>query len=298
MNRFMIGQFGKYDKLKQQRDFRSSFHGVEACLMETEEDIKELKEDSRKNNYKLSVHFPLRAGKWRLRDPQYLSKDSKIKQQSYEYIRSELEYIKNVGVEYILFHYPKPVLLDPSVDWANWQFADETEYYYDDAYSYDEFIKQSEEFFQWLSDKSEEYNFIPVLEFDALNTYVYKDNGLIELLEKYPRIKLCLDIARLHLQDSLDKNFNGYEASRKYAKYAEVIHLSNVRVKENLEKNHYPALRTLNPEDGWADIPAYFKIINEQNQSCRILFEHRSELITDEQLEECYSWVQELLSIS
>ena len=64
-----------------------------------------------------------------------------------------------------------------------------------------------------------------------------------------------------------------------------------------MENNHYPALRTLKIEDGWADIGAYLKIINEENDNCKIFFEHRSDLISDEQLEDCYCWIRELLML-
>jgi hypothetical protein len=185
--------------------------------------------------------------------------------------------------------------LDRSIDWSNWRFADETEYYYDDTYSYKEFLEQSEEFFKFLSDESEKLKFTPVLEFDALNKYIYENNGLKDLLNKYQKIKVCLDIARLHLQDKIDEKFNGWDLARQYARYAEVIHLSNGRIKDNLESNHYPALRTLKPEEGWADVVAYLKIINEENDRCKIFFEHRSDLISDDQLEDCYSWIRELL---
>ncbi|MDP4088662.1 MAG: sugar phosphate isomerase/epimerase [Bacillota bacterium] len=295
MERFMIGQFGKYNRLKQQRDFRSTFYGVEATSIESEVDILSLAEDLKSGNYKLCVHFPLRAGKWRLRDPQYLSKDPEARRQSYQYMNEEFEYIKDIGVHYVLIHYPKPVLLDPGLDRSNWRFSDETEYCDVNAYSDGEFLEQSEEFFKFFTDMSERYNFTPVIEFDALNRYIYENHGLINLLEKYPRLRVCLDIARLHLQDKTDPGFDGYKIARQYARFAEVIHLSNVKVDENLEKNHYPALRNLAPEDGWADVEAYLGIINNENSSFKVLFEHRSDLISDEQLEDCYRWINEIL---
>ena len=93
----------------------------------------------------------------------------------------------------------------------NWRFVDnseytyESEYSYDEsAYSYDEFKKNSEYLFKWLSEKSGEYNFIPVLEFDGLNKYVYEGNYVEGLLEKYKSIKICLDTGRLHLQHKID----------------------------------------------------------------------------------------------
>ena len=296
MIRFMIGQHGNFSHEKQVRDFKNSFFGVEACLFKRESDIRELINSARKHKFNIGVHFPLRAGVWRLRDPQFLSKDKKIKSSSYEYIKKEIDFLKDVKPKYILFHYPKPVILDELVDWKNWRFADKTEYYFQSEYSFEEFKIKSEEFFKWIELMSIKNNFIPVLELDALNRYIYDSNLLETLLKKYSRIKLCLDIGRLHLQDKLDKNFNALEITRRLAKYAEIIHLWNIKVNDNVESNHFPVLPNLSPQDGWADVEAYLKIINEENKTCKILFEHRSELITDEELEYCYNWVNSLLN--
>ena len=37
------------------------------------------------------------------------------------------------------------------------------------------------------------------------------------------------------------------------------------------------------------------KIINEENTTSKILFEHSSDIITDDELDSCYNWVQNLL---
>lgn len=295
MERFMVGQFGHYDCNKHLRDFRPDFFGVEACMLE-EKDIKKLVNIANNERFSIGIHFPLRNGGWRLRDPQFLSKDVDIRRSSYEYMKNEINFLRTIKPVYILFHYPKPVLLDKSVDWTNWRFADDTEYYYEDFYPYKDFASKSEELFRWLSDVSIESNFIPVLELDALNKYIYGTNLLERLLEKFPRIKLCLDIGRLHLQDKLDTNFDSFDFISRFAKYAEVIHLWNVKVTSNLEFSHFPPLPDLNPEEGWADIKKYLEIIRGQNKSCKILFEHRSDLISDEELESCYSWIYNILN--
>lgn len=129
MKRFIIGQFGKFDFNKQQRDFRDEFWGIEATYFEKEEDIEVLRREVDKLGIGLGIHFPLRQSLWRLRDPQYLSKDSEIKKQSLEYMDKEFKFLESLKPEYILTHYPKPVILDDKVDWTNWRFADATEYY-------------------------------------------------------------------------------------------------------------------------------------------------------------------------
>lgn len=295
MKRLMIGQFGYYNHEKHIRDFRNSFYGVEACLLKDEADIHELITTSNKEKFNIGIHFPLRAGGWRLRDPQFLSKDDAIRKSSFEYIKDELEFLKDIRLKYVLFHYPKPVILDSSVDWTNIRFTDETEYYYELDFSFEDLVERSEKLFLWLDQMGNKYEFIPVLELDIICKYIYDTDILETMLNKHKKIRLCLDIGRLHFQDKIDQNFDAYKFTKRFAKYAEVIHLWNVKVTNNIDGGHFPVLPTLKPEEGWADIETYLKIIREENTKCKILFEHRSDLITDEELENCYQWVNKLL---
>ncbi len=72
MNNFMIGMYGKYDYKKFDRDFRNGFYGLEACLFENERDIENLANEAKTNGFEFGVHFPLRAGTSKLRDPQLM----------------------------------------------------------------------------------------------------------------------------------------------------------------------------------------------------------------------------------
>lgn len=297
MKKFMIGMHGKFDDTKFNRDFRENFYGIEACLFEDERDIEKLIKETERKGIKFGIHFPLRAGISKLRDPQFLSLDEATRRNAYKYMEEELAYIKNKEIkpEYILFHYPKPVILKNDFDMSNWRFADKSEYTYELDYSINEFKKYSENLFAWLSEKSLEYNFIPVLEFDALNKYVCEDNFLETLLEKYKAVKVCLDTGRLHLQSKIDSDFNEREIIIRFAKYTEVVHLWNVKVSGNLENNHFPTLPNLKVEDGWAPIENYLNIITKENKNVKIMFEHRSDLISDEELDSCYSWISSIL---
>lgn len=298
MNNFMIGMCGKYDYTKFNRDFRKEFYGIEVCLFRDESDIVNLSIEAERKGFKFGVHFPLRAGISKLRDAQFLSLNKDIKFDAYNNIEEELKYIKlnQIEPEYILFHYPKPVILKENFDLSNWRFEHSSEYIFESEYPYYEFRKNSEYLFKWLSEKSLEYNFIAVLEFDALNKYICEDNFLESMLEKYKRIKICLDIGRLHLQHKIDSHFNDIEIFKRFSKYTEVVHLWNVKVDGNLENSHFPALPNLKAEDGWAPIELYLKIIKEENRNVKIMFEHRSNLISDEELNSCYSWINRVLS--
>lgn len=292
----MIGQYGGFDYGKFQKDFKQGFYGIEACSFRTEEDCQALIREAEQHAFRVGVHFPFRADAARLRDALFLSPDEHERAGALQHIEEELDYMTALRPEYVLFHYPKPVILDDRVDWQQWRFGDRREYIYESELSLEAFNERSECLFQWLSEKSQKYLFQPILEFDGLNRYVYEDNFLEQLLDKYSGIKLCLDTARLYLQEKLDPNFDARALLRKYIRYAELIHLSNVQVKDSVQFSHYPVLPELSTEEGWAPIADYLGIIREENREVKIMFEHRSDLITADQLERCYSWVEGILS--
>lgn len=298
MNRFMIGQYGSFDYKKYYRDFKSGFYGIEACLFKHENDIFNLLNEAQKAGFCIGVHFPLRAGISKLRDALFLSTDHTARLHAYDLIQQELDFLTAIKPVYILFHYPKPVILDDRVDWSTWRFGDRSEYEYESLYSFDEFKEKSEALFAWLSRKGREYHFIPVLEFDALNKYIYETDFMERSLQKYDNIKLCLDTARFFLQDRIDRFFDAKSVLKKYAKFAETIHLSNVQIADGsiILKSRYPVLPNQDPSDGWAPIEEYLHIIKQENKSVKIMFEHRSDFVTDEELRECYTWVARLIS--
>jgi hypothetical protein len=296
MNNFMIGQYGKYDFDKFLRDYRKDFYGIEAFMLNTEEEIDNLVAESRKNGFNLGIHFPLRAWVHKLRDPRFLSNIDSVRNDAFRCIEDELKYIrqKKIKPKHIIFHYPKPVILDGNIDWRSWRLAD-NEYVFESEYSCNEFTKRSEYLFEWLSEKSYEFDFIPILELDAISKYIYKTSILEELLDRFERIRLCLDTSRLHIQDKTDDLFDPKDIIRRFLKYTDEIHLSNLKFRDYVECNHFPALPELSTSEGWADIDAFLRIIRQNHPNVRIMFEHRSDLITDEELESCYSWVNELL---
>ncbi|MED4750268.1 sugar phosphate isomerase/epimerase [Brevibacillus choshinensis] len=296
MHQFMIGLYGGFDEEKYKRDFRKGFYGIEACLFDKEEDISRLAFESERNNFQIGIHFPFRKGDSRLRDALFLSKEEWVRQDAYDYIQRELDGLMEIQPDYFLFHYPKPVILDDRVGWENWRFSDEREYVYESEYPLTEFVEKSEQLFEWLNSKGNEFLFTPVLEFDALNRYVYEGNFLESLLVRYPKIKLCLDTGRLHVQEKIDPFFDGRKVLKKFAKYAKNVHLWNMRITDAFEYNHHPALRDCNPDDGWAPIEDYLNIIKSENPDIKIMFEHRSDWITDEQLEACYQWVDSIMN--
>lgn len=296
MNNFMIGQYGKYDFDKFHRDYRKGFYGTEAFLLNSEQDIDHLINESQRHGFHIRIHFPLRAGVHKFRDPQFLSSTDIIREDAFRCINEELDYIrkKQIKPKHIIFHYPKPVILDENVDWRNWRLEG-NEFVFESEYTYNELFRRSELLFEWLSEKSVEYDFSPVLELDAISQYIYKTSLLEDLLDRFEGIKLCIDTARLHAQDMTEALFDPLDIIRRFSKYADEIHLSNAKVTDCIKYYHFPALPGLKPSEGWADIESYLKTIRQNNPSIKVMFEHRSDLISDEELESCYSWVNGLL---
>lgn len=293
---FLIGQYGSFDAAKLARDFRPDFYGVEACLFQTEEDRLRLAAEAKRQGFETGVHYPFRAAPNQIRDPLFLAKDPEVRRNAYREAQSELEYLTMLAPRYVLFHYPKPVILGPDADWSKWRFGSPLEYVREVNLSCDEFMEASEELFAWLDQKGNEFGFTPVLELDGLNSYITEGDGLEQLLQRYPRVKLCLDTGRLFLQDCIDPAFDALHVLRCYAKHALLVHLWTLQYVDGIRSYHHPVLPEQNPEEGWAPIGDYLDIIGAENPDAMIHFEHMSNLVSDTDLERCYRWVRDRLA--
>lgn len=292
MKNFMIGQFDKFDIIRQNSEFREDFYGIEVNQMSTERDLELLKKYVNDSQINVGIHFPLIKNSWRHRDPQYMSKSKTVKMESYAYMEDQILKASELSPSYILLHYPKPVILDEHVDWSSWRFSDVSEYYSRKEFTIEEFKTKSEEFFMWFSSMGRLHNFTPILELDSITRYIY-DTDLVEtLLEKYENIRICLDIGRLHLQDSIDECFDPKKVIKKFGKYTSLVHLWNCTVRTNKGSERHPATRNLKPEDGWANIEGYLSELGKYSRDYKIMFEHNSSLISKCELEECYKWIQ------
>lgn len=300
MINFLIGQYDKFDYVKFNRDYRAGIYGIQACQFKSEDDIYNLQSEAKKYNLKIGIHFPLIDGIYPYRDPLFMALNPETRLQSYKAVVNELEFIKEkeINPEYVLFHYPKPAIIKDDFDFSRWRFYHQSEYALESEYPFEKFAEYSEELFQWLTDTSYKYKFTPVLEFDAINRYISESTFLDTLLEKYTNIKLCLDTGRLHVQDKIDPNFNALDIFRRFTKYAELIHLWHAKVGNVVEYNHFPLLPGLRPCDGWADVEEYFKVIRAENKHVKLLFEHRTDLISDEELDSCYTWIDNLMNMN
>lgn len=295
MDNFLIGMYGGFDNLKYNRDFRSKYFGIEACMFPGEQEVDELVCKAKEKDFSFGVHYPLIKKNTPYRDPFLLAIDSEERQRAWEYFESETAYVSRKGAAYILTHFPKPVLVNRSLDLKYWRFAGDKEWMFTDEYPLRPLKENLSVMFERLSDISSKYDIQVVLENDAMSTVFTEGNLLVDLLKKYDKVKVCLDIGRLHLQEKLDRSFNALEFTCMMAPYTYLVHLWNTNPTQNISGGHYPVLPGLKPSDGWADIKRYIEIIKRFASKVKVLFEHRSDLVSDEELDECYQWVNKLL---
>lgn len=291
MAEYFIGMHFKFDDVKYQRDYVSEISGIEFCDFQDKKEIKKMLEIAQRDKFKIGIHFPLNKTSYKYRDPLLLSLNRNEVQEAFEAVENEIKYASNIGAEYLLLHFPKPMILDNNLEWSKCKFPNEIETISETEYDADIFRENSHKVFERLSKLSKEYKIQIVLEIEMLNKYLYKGNLLMELLEKYSNLKLCLDSARIHVLSKIDKEFNYKEFVKKMAKYTYLLHISNIKVTDIIENGHHPALENLSTQDGWSDIEEFLDIISFQNKDVRILFEHRSDILKDDELSDCYEWV-------
>ncbi|HET6872650.1 MAG TPA: sugar phosphate isomerase/epimerase, partial [Sporolactobacillaceae bacterium] len=113
MKRFLIGQYGGFDEEKYAHDFRDHFFGIEACMFDNETSIARLIEEKTVKGFEVGIHYPFFNKHTPLRDASFMALDPEVREQAYQEIEAELEALAPFKPHYVLFHYPKPVILDP-----------------------------------------------------------------------------------------------------------------------------------------------------------------------------------------
>jgi len=289
MTEYFIGMHFNFDDEKYDRDFTSKISGIEFCNFSKEE-IQRMINIAKRDKFKIGIHFPLDKSSYKYRDPLVLSLSEDERLEGLTAIEKEIKFAKEIEAEYFLIHFPKPIVIDSNLEWDKCRL-NEHEFIYDKEYSFDQFKRNCYETFDKLSVLSKQYNIQIVLEIEMLNKYLYQGELLKELLDKYTDIKLCLDSARLHVLSKIDKNFDYKNFIRKMAKYTYLLHVANIKVTDIIAQGHHPALKELRLEDGWSNIGEFLSIISSENKNLKILFEHRSDILTNDELMECYEWI-------
>ena len=291
MAEYFIGMHCRFDDTKYNRDFSSEFSGIEFCNFTDEKEIQRMVEIAKKDNFKMGIHFPLRKTSYKYRDPLLLSLDESEVLEAFIAVENEIKYASEIGAEYLLIHFPKPMIINEKLSWDKCNFSHKNEVIGEESYGFEMFADKCKYTLKRLSELSRKYKIQIVLEIEMLNKYLYQGSLLISLLEEYSDIKLCLDSARIHVLSKIDKDFDQKKFIKDMAKYTYLLHISNIKVTDIIEYGHHPALIDLNTQDGWGNVGEFLEIISSQNKDIKVLFEHRSETLTENELRDCYNWI-------
>ena len=291
MAEYFIGMHCRFDDIKYKRDYTSRISGIEFCNFNEQKEIQRMLEIAKKDNFKIGIHFPLKRASYKYRDPLLLSLNEDEVLEAFEAVEREIKYASKIEAEYLLIHFPKPMVIDERFNWEKCRFSHEDETIGEKEYAFKEFKNQCNYTFKKLSELSRKYKIQIVLEIEMLNKYLYQGKLLKELLEQYSDLKLCLDSARIHVLSRIDNNFDYKTFIKEMAKYTYLLHISNIKVTDIIEDGHYPALKKLNTRDGWGNIGEFLSIISSENKDVKVLFEHRSDILTGDELSECYEWI-------
>ncbi|MCK8060289.1 MULTISPECIES: TIM barrel protein [unclassified Fusibacter] len=295
---YRIGMHGGFDHDKFSRDYMPEFiQGIEVCSFETMDEVNTLFEHKEKHGFSVGVHFPMFKGNYKQRDPLYLHKEKKEREDAFYAIEQELILGKRMGIEYLLMHFPKPMPLDVKLPW-NLAVVQDKERYTESELSKKEFEELCIDCIKRLNELSTHYDLPIVLELDLLNGYLNDGVFLSGLLKENSAVKVCLDSARMHVNAKIDPNFDMQKLVGRLAPYTKVLHLSNVMVSEHgLHNRHHPVSKDERTSDGYGDTHSFLQTFNasKQPKELNILFEHQSTRITIVELISCYDWVIQTL---
>lgn len=285
---YLIGMHEFIDHDKYSRDFKDSIGGIEFCNFPDDEAAYQAVRFAKTKKTDFAVHFPISKTSYKFRDPHLTSHIIKEQDEAFEAIAKECSFAKEHGAIYLLIHFPKPIVL-PKTGEFDGIGVPKDDYIYDDAVDYATFAKQCDRAIRFLSNLGEHYDMQIVLELDLMLPWLYETSLLEMLLVKFPNVKLCIDLARLHVQESMDKNFDATSFIKRYSPFTYVVHVSNIRVTHKLHERHYPALENVYEGEGWGNLTPMLEAFGTKPE--HVLFEHKSDHLKEGELSSCYDYV-------
>ncbi|MBN4063082.1 MAG: hypothetical protein COA82_07905 [Alkaliphilus sp.] len=291
---YYIGMHNEFDKSKFERDIIGKISGIELCNFKNISEVRAVKKLADQKNLKLGIHFPLLRSSYKYRDPMVTSVEKYEYEEAFQALEMELKFAKQIEAEYLLIHFPKPMVLDPRLNWSMLKFGTHDAVYENELTSI-EFITTCESAMDRLEKMSEIAGIPIVLEIEIINKWLYEKEWFVNLLDKYKNISICLDSARLHIQGVIDDNFDISQFVSRLSSYTKNLHIANIQVRNGVEKRHYPALPELKEQDGWCNIVQFTSSIEDRSKLQNVLYEHKSDSITLDELRECYSWIESQL---
>jgi len=229
------------------------------------------------------------------RDPQVTSIDKDESNEAFASIAYELEIAKKIEAEYLLIHFPKPMVLNDELYWSIVKYPP-SDGVFESTLDKRTFINECDLAMKRLNELSNQYNIPIVLEMEFINNWFYNETWFVELLRKYSCLSICLDFSRIHLQNYIDERFDDCDFIAMLSPYTSALHVANLKVDGIVFDRHYPAFSHLNEDDGWGDISSMISALSDSSKLRNILFEHRTDEISREDVVSCYEWIRECIN--
>lgn len=293
MKAYYIGMHGHFDKNKFDRDLKDHFKGIEICNMINEEELDKVLESAKGKDLEIGVHFPMLEAMYPDRDPLVNDLDLAIRERAFEAMVLQLRAMKAFKASYLLVHFPKPMILDQNLSWHMARFP-ENQVIWSSKLSDETYEDILDTAMARIAGLQKSYGIPIILEIELMDQRLHKKGLLKKLLKKYD-LKICLDTARLHVVDQIDPNFDAISFIWDHRDFIANIHLSNLQFDQGIRMGHHPALEELDGVEGWANTKAMLEaMVKDQPQ--RLLYEHRSDRISDQALDSVYNWVEKTMT--
>lgn len=291
---YQIGIFHRLDRDRFQREWRPWFHGVEVSNLVDQTEADQVLAFLREGKLPFGIHFPLlQPAAGSALHPLVCSLDPEQRAAAVQQVAAAMQSASRQGAEYLLIHFPKPAILDSRLDWSDWRFAQSDEAIIDSLIDREEAAAAAADACRQLAGLPTALGLPLVLELDILHAWHYREL-LVELFQRYPQLGLCLDTGRLHLLRATDRELEPIQLIRSLRSQITNLHLWTVRTGENRRGGHHPVLPSQSGADGWGEIGLMLAELSAAERAT-VLFEHRSDLVSSVELEECYQWVRDTL---
>jgi sugar phosphate isomerase/epimerase len=135
------------------------------------------------------------------------------------------------------------------------------------------------------------------LEYAAYNPSLAEPEHLVDLVQRYPMLDICMDVGHVRLSAEM-LGIDEYEIARLLAPHTRSMHLWTTRGREDARRYHHvPVHPSLTPAEGWIDIPAMVELAVWGSSECSVVFEPSDRYNPDPAWqEEGIEWVRALVS--
>ncbi|WP_026692421.1 TIM barrel protein [Peribacillus kribbensis] len=292
MRRLQIGMWHEFSEGNWKKYSRKGISGIEVSCYTQEQALQQAADFCRKHLLSFGIHTPIFEGEDSM--PQVTSLDMDVYLKAVREVEKQVQTASQYGADYLLLHYPFPPIYPEDKDCRYWDGPPVHSYYYSENYSREEFRMTSERLFSELGALQKNYHQRIVLEYDFFGEH---EDILASMFKEYPEIQLVVDTQRMEHHKRTFPGFDPFTWMDKIHPSVYLVHYSNVRFGKQ-KKRHIPVLPHQENDPQYGKSFTYLKYLAEKNSQFHITFEHHPELVSKDELEECYRAAEDVLGLA